>query len=372
MIGSPDRRNLIHLGDVGVDPAMRIDEYVEAIVNGFAHHAESQQRISDVLVSAERPPRLVVNGRLMWTDLEATPKSVLQSAVEHLSPRAQTTFDEVMDASGRFTLADGSPVRMHLFKSDRALSGVFRLQPPRPFTWPEMNLPDQLLEALDRSQGFILFSGPVGSRKTAAANAMIDYLNDRWERPTHILTIEDPPEFTHEDRAAYIHQREIGFTAADYLTAIYGALRARPNVIFLGELRDASQIEACLMAASLGRLAISTIHSETTYQTISRITQAFPDDRRSEILEILKAVLICIVSLRAVPGVDGQEHLAYEILWLDKTSRNLLDELDQLRGHVATGENCVPMSTVLNDLVHQGRITRDEALRHAHQPDEIT
>ena len=328
------------------------------------------------MVDHGRPPAFVINNALMFTDCPNVSEAVIDSMRNHLKPAAQVAFERDMDADGRFKLDTGGIVRMHLYRSGDAMgsaaSAALRLQPPKPWRWEQMNLPDVILSMLEKPQGLILFSGPVGSRKTSACHAMLDYVNRRYDQPRHIYTIEDPPEFEHEDLGSLFHAREIGHTAKDFPTAIYGALRVRPDIILIGELRDPETIDAGLLASRLGRLALSTIHSETTIKTLARITQAFAADKRADVMASLKDNLLGIVNLRAVPSIAGGTVLAHEVLLLDESNRDLIEKPTELHGTLERpGTQSISMEACLSKFAKGGVITADVAEKYAPDPTRL-
>jgi twitching motility protein PilT len=244
------------------------------------------------------------------------------------------------------------------------------LQPPRPFRWDEMGLPNHLLDLLDRPQGLVIFVGPVGSRKTAALNAMLDHVN-RKHPPKHVVTVEDPPEFTHTPINGYFHQREIGHTTPSYRTAIEGALRMRPDFLIVGEARDGDTIDAALLASKLGRLCMTSMHVETTTEAIMRISQSFSGSKRDEVMATFESSMLAIVALRPVPTVNGDIVLAYEILRNTKATRPNLSDPLKLRGMLLEGDNMIRMESCLERLYRDGKITRETAIAFAPDPDAL-
>jgi Tfp pilus assembly pilus retraction ATPase PilT len=351
--------------------APSIEDYVEILLRGLEReHGFLPGAVTDILIDHGRPPAFVASGDLRFTDCPKVQERIIDSMVQHLKPSARDAFMNDMDADGRFKLPGGGITRMHLFRSGDSLgdaaSAALRLQPPKPFTWEQMKLPDEILELLDKPQGLILFSGPVGSRKTSACHAMLDYVNKRVDQPRHIYTIEDPPEFEHEDIGSLFHSREIGHTAKDFPMAIHGALRVRPNIILIGELRTPETIDAGLLAARLGRLALATIHSETTIKTISRITQAFPEGKRGDVLASLKDNLIGVINLRTVPTVQGGEVLAYEVLLIDQNTVELIDKPLELLGALERPHSKMnSMEQCLTEFAKKGIISLDTANQYA-------
>jgi len=348
-----------------------LDEFVR-IIEG---QIPESQRLTDIHLDTLGPTWVMINDHLYPTNATPVPQIITEDAKMHLSTHAQHLFDTEQDAGGRLKRADGSIIRMQLYMCDDSISLALRLQPPRPWTFDQMGIPDHLLDLLERPQGLVLFAGAVGSRKTSVLHAMLDTVNRRSEKQRkHIYMIDDPPEFTHLPLHALFHGREIGVTTPNYKTAIYGSLRAKPDYLTIGEMRNAETIEAAVLAGSLGRLVMTTIHSETATQTLTRLIQSFPADRRDEMNAALADVLLAICAFKVVPTVSGGTALAYEILRKNDQTRNLLDDPVQLRGAL-DDPGCADMNsfeTCLSEMYRKSIITRESAEKYAPDPSRLT
>jgi twitching motility protein PilT len=373
-------RNCVNATSIAseLESAYSIEDYVSTLVTYLDESGQLHFPITDIHIDTDRPPSIVSNDVHYFVEGPAVPGIVIDSMIRHLRPAASESLHTTFEADGRFFRTGNQGItRMHVYHSGDgagdSYSAALRLQPRSPYKWDEMGLPAHVKAWLDRPQGLIIFSGPVGSRKTSAAHALIDAANRRIEKPQHIILIEDPPEFAHEQIGSLFHQREIGHTALDFPTAVIGALRVKHDLMLIGELRSFETIEAGLTAARLGKKVITTVHSETTVKTIARITQAFPPGRRDDVIATLKDNLIGIVNLRPVPRVDGGLVLAYEILSVSSENNDLIDEPDQLIGKIENSRDgsSNTLEHCLSELTKEGIISPDTARQYAPDPTRL-
>jgi twitching motility protein PilT len=225
-----------------------------------------------------------------------------------------------------------------------------------------------------RTNGLIVFTGPTGSGKTTALAALIDRLNRTTERV--VVTVEDPVEYVHEPVRSVIAHCEIGRDVENYATALHGFMRADPDVILVGEMRDRSTMEAVLSAAETGHLVLSTLHTIDAAQTVDRIIDAFASDTQSQIRTQLASTLLAIISLRLVPLRNGDGRVAAtEILIGTDAVRAMIREgkTHQLRNAISTGRaaGMRTLETSLSDLVVRGTISIDAARLAANRPNEV-
>lgn len=240
-------------------------------------------------------------------------------------------------------------------------------------TFEEIGLPLAISSMSALHQGLILFTGPTGSGKSTSMATLIDAINRT--RPCHIITIEDPIEYLHQNHRAVVHQREVGSDARTFDRALRSALREDPDVVLVGEMRDLESIAITLTLAETGHLVISSLHTNDAPQALDRIVDVFPADRQSQVRLQLASVLSAVVAQRLVPRIGGGMVAAYEALIATSAVSNLVREgkTRQLRNAMqmgmAAGNQTLEMS--LNALVAQGLITKDDAIATALVPQDI-
>ncbi|HEU5191333.1 MAG TPA: PilT/PilU family type 4a pilus ATPase, partial [Methylomirabilota bacterium] len=237
--------------------------------------------------------------------------------------------------------------RVNLFLSQGEVRGVMRHIPGKIPIFEELHLPKVLERLAMERRGMILVTGITGSGKSTTLAAMIDYMNRG--RNDHIVTIEDPIEFTHEDRKCVISQREIGHDSGNFAQALRAALRQDPDIILVGEMRDAETMEVALHAAETGHLVLSTLHTLNATETVNRIISTFPPHQEDQIRGQLSAVTQGIVSQRLVVRADGKGRVpAVEVMVGTGLIRDCIKESDktsQLPSVIAAGQAQYGMQT---------------------------
>jgi twitching motility protein PilT len=240
-------------------------------------------------------------------------------------------------------------------------------------TFDQIGLPFSARELISLKQGLILFCGPTGSGKSTTMATMIDAIN--MTRPCHIITIEDPIEYLHENKVAVVHQREVGIDAQSFERALRAALREDPDVVLVGEMRDPESIAITLTLAETGHLVVSSLHTNDAPQTLDRIVDVFPGERQGQIRQQLASTLSAVIAQRLVPRVGSGLMAVYEVLLGTQPVTNLVREgkANQLRNAMqialSAGHKTIEMS--LNELVAAGVITHETAVATAFHPHEI-
>lgn len=254
------------------------------------------------------------------------------------------------------------------------LAASIRLLPAHIPSLDSLNLPASLAQLSDRRQGLILLTGPTGCGKTSTLAALLGLINVR--RRDHIITIEDPIEYEHVNHDSIVEQIEVGRDTPSFADAVRAVLRQDPDVILVGEMRDADTMSAALTAAETGHLVLSSLHTNDTSQTISRILDIFPAGHQSQIRQQLSLALLAIITQQLVPAADGSgRYPAVEILMATTAIRNLIrtGQDHQIRSHISTGraDGMVTMEQSLAELVSSGRVGRDMAFSHCYNPAEL-
>jgi twitching motility protein PilT len=291
-----------------------------------------------------------------------------------LKPRQR----EILDVEGGVDFSyvigdDEARFRVSLFKQRGKLSLVARLVNSFIPSFKELGLPDSIESLCHFPDGMIIFAGVTGSGKSTSIAAMLDYIAER--EPLHILTIEDPIEFTFTDKKAYINQREIGLDVIDWHKALKDAVREDPDVILVGELRDVETFEAAINAAETGHLVFGTIHASTSPSTINRILDLFPVAKHNAVRKGLANNLRAIIAQKLLKGLKKPRVPTNEIMIVNPTIKKLIAEGEDLKLHDAIkifyNEGMVDFTENLRQLVERGDIDKQTALEFAPDPEKL-
>jgi twitching motility protein PilT len=262
---------------------------------------------SDLIVKSDNVPRVRLKGALKPLDTEAVSAEEFVSIAKYILTKEQfadlrkygsVDFAYDYDAKNRF--------RINLFQSRGKLSIAARLITANIRKFEDLYLPPVMAEICMQPQGIVLLAGVTGSGKSTTIAAMLNYVNAR--KPVHILTIEDPIEFIFEDQKATIHQREVGIDVLDFKTGLRALVRENPDIVLIGEMRDAETFEAALHAAETGHLVFGTIHASSTSQTFGRIYDLFKPDEREQVRKILGYQMRAIVYQKLLPTLRPEIH----------------------------------------------------------------
>ena len=240
-------------------------------------------------------------------------------------------------------------------------------------TFEEIGMPAIVRELIHQKQGLILFCGPTGSGKSTSMATLVDAINQ--EKPCHIITIEDPIEYLHQNKTAVVHHREVGIDALSFSRALRSALREDPDIVLVGEMRDPESIAITLTLAETGHLVLSSLHTNDAPQTLDRIVDVFPPERQGQIRLQLASTLTAVIAQRLAPRVGGGLVAVYEILLGTSAVSNLIREgkTNQLRNamQIALTQGHKTLEMSLNELVGSGVITLECAVDLAFVPHEV-
>lgn len=330
-------------------------------------------RASDVHFVVGRPPALRVHGKLAYSSAAAVERDELLRTIRRILPDSAWSMYERHGDVGAANHGDLGPLRLHAYSTLAGPALAVRLLPRDVPTLELLGLPSVVCEFADAASGLIVFSGPTGSGKTSSLAAIIDRINKTSARI--VVTIEDPVEYVHRPRLSIVHQREIGKDAETFEAGLLVALRSDPDVIVLGEIRSAQAIRVALRAAETGHLVLTTLHASDTTRAVSRLVDAFPAERQSEVRSKLADVFVGIIAQRLIPTLDGGRCCAAEVLTSADSTRSLIRDgkFHQLRNAIEMGK-IAGMRTLeadLQRLVCEGVIREDEARRYACRPVDI-
>ncbi len=263
---------------------------------------------SDVVLKVGTPPGVRIHGDLLpLPDAEPLTADDMQAAADVvLDDYHRRRFANDLQADLAYETAELGRFRVNVFRQRGQLSMVIRVIQAHIRSVTELNLPPVVERIANERRGLILVTGTTGSGKSTTLAAMLDYINA--SRHSHIITIEDPIEYTHRDQLCYVNQREVGYDAVNFPSALKAAMRENPDIILVGEMRDLETIETAIMAAETGHLVLSTLHTLDAPETITRVISAFPEHQRDQVRQILASILKGIVSQRLLPRADGIRH----------------------------------------------------------------
>jgi twitching motility protein PilT len=332
---------------------------------------------SDLHLKVGVPPMMRLKGSIRRMDMRPlTLDDVERLITPTLTPRLRRLLEETGGADYSYVIGlEECRFRCNLFKQRGRLSLIARRVNTRIPSFEQLNLPPILEKLCQYDQGLIILAGVTGSGKSTTIAAMMEYLNER--ESLHILTVEDPIEFTFTDKKAVINQREIGLDVPDWNTALKHAVRQDPDVIVVGELRDRATFEAGIQAAETGHLVLGTLHASSAASTINRILDLFPADLHNAIRQALAFNLKAVVCQKLLPCTrPGVQRVpTNEIMVVNPTVKDLIikGEDKKLSEAIRIGflEGMIDFTESLNQLVQKGDIDRATALEVAPNPEAL-
>lgn len=333
---------------------------------------------SDLHLKAGNYPCLRIDGALhpmtQFTRLGA--EEIQAMATGMMNDRQKMKFKGASELDMAYSLEGVGRFRANIYHERGQISMVLRVIPSKIRTFDELNLPPVVSRLCEERRGLVLVTGATGSGKSTTLAAMIDRINRT--RAEHIITIEDPIEFYHQDRKAFINQREIGSDTPSFEIALRSALRQDPDVILVGEMRDVETMRTAILAAETGHMVLSTLHTLDAQETVQRIIGVFPPSEQKQVRLQLASTLRGVISQRLVARADGKGRVpAAEILVATEFIRECIIDPDKtrlIREILASGTSQYGMQTFdqsLFDLYSRGLITMEEASASASNPDEI-
>ena len=345
---------------------IRIEMLLQEVIN---------QHASDLHLQVGLPPMLRIDGAL--TPVANTPSldgETTERLIFSILDNEQKQIllkDKEFDFS--FAFGDLGRFRVNAFHERGNIAAAMRLIPNDIPTLAELGLPAVVESFADYPRGLVLVTGPTGSGKSTTLAALLDKINS--ERSEHIITIEDPIEFTHKSKRSVIVQREVHYDTYSFSAALRSALREDPDVVLIGEMRDLETISAAITIAETGHLVFATLHTNSASQSIDRMVNVFPPHQQPQIKAQLGNMLMAICSQRLIPAIGGGRLVSAEILVANPAVRNIIREgkshqLDQVI-QTSAKEGMQSMDRTLVQLVQSGQITYDEAKNYAVDLDDL-
>jgi twitching motility protein PilT len=322
---------------------------------------------SDIHIKSNRPAFLRLHGHLEAVEMDPLPPAHIREFIEQTVPEnfydrwrqeGQVDYSYRLELVGRF--------RVNAFMQRGVPGVVMRHVKANPPTFSELNLESTALEALTlHREGIVLVCGATGSGKSTTLAAMINHINQT--RDSHIVTLEDPIEYTYTDNRSIINQREIGIDCANFASGMKSVLRQDPDVILVGEMRDPDTFETALQAAETGHLVLGTLHAANGQQAVQRLFEVFPPERREALQKQIAGSLRAIITQKLLPALEGDGRIpASEVFIVDALGRRMisdgqLDRIEEVIG-ASTDNGSKTFNHDLHRLIKAGQIAKDDAL----------
>lgn len=326
-----------------------------------------EEKASDIHISAGLPLMMRVHGKLTQTLAQPDEEQTQEMLYNLLNARQQEDFDKGLDIDFAVETSDGNRQRVNIFRQKGKIAATIRLLNNHIPTLEELHMPELLYKLAEEPRGLVLITGPTGSGKSTTLAAMIEHINKT--RQDHIITIEDPIEYTYDSKLALIHQRETGRDVTDFAAALRSALREDPDIILVGEMRDYETIMAALTAAETGHLVLSTLHTTGAAQTVDRVIDACPSGNQNQVRTQLAGVLKGVITqcLMPVAGGGGRVAATEILLGTDAITNLIRENKSHQMGSMMQSGAGMGMHTLNMDLMRlmrEGMIDRQTAFAY--------
>jgi twitching motility protein PilU len=327
-----------------------------------------EKKASDLFFSPYAPAKIKIDGKIMPVNkLEMTPKMVRQAAIELMDEDQLEQFTRDLEVDFAISEAGLGRFRVNVFHQRGNVAMVLRYITSELPTLEELGMPSQLKDLIMMRRGLILMVGSTGCGKSTTLAAMINHRNEKTS--SHILTIEDPIEFLHPNKNSIVNQREVGLDTKSYARALKSAMRAAPDVILIGEIRDRESMQAALDMAGTGHLVVGTLHSNNASETLDRIINMFPQEQNGQVFMDMGHYLRAILSQRLVRSRSGKLVAAVELMLNTPHIKDLILKGDisaVKEAHKESGEaGMQTFDDALLNLYKAGTVTLEEAMSHA-------
>jgi twitching motility protein PilT len=285
-----------------------------------------QQNASDMHLSAGCQPYFRIHGEMVALNHPALENEAVQALIfEILTEKQKRAFVEQWELDTSYHVKGIGRFRVNVFMQRRGMGGVFRVIPEIIKSAKDLNLPQSIMDMIDTPRGLVLVTGPTGSGKSTTLASMIHEIN--LTRKEHIITIEDPIEFVHENKGSLINQREVNSHTKSFANALRAALREDPDIVLVGELRDLETMQLAMTAAETGHLVFGTLHTNNAPKTVDRIIDVFPQAQQSQIRVMLSESLRGVIAQTLFPRADKPGRIAaFEVLTNNHAVANLIRE----------------------------------------------
>jgi len=340
----------------------------ETIIEALAKGA------SDIHLKVGLPPTLRTAGQLEPANGPAWQLEQLKTALfSLLTPLQRETFEARMELDAGISISEHVRIRLNLYSELDTIGGAIRLIPSEAPSLAQLGAPAVLQELAGLKSGLVIVSGATGTGKTTLLAGMINHINGNEAK--HIYTIEDPVEYVFKPKRSIVTQREVGYSTLDFATAVRSSLRADPDVLMVGEMRDRQTVLAVLEAAETGLLVLTTLHTSSSIKAVQRILSMFQPSEKEFLQLQLSGCLRAVVCQQLLPSVDGDRRPVHEILVATAAVREALmkGEFEQLEEYIANGsyDGMQSMDATIYEAVAAGLIDPAVAVAHAINPDEM-
>ncbi|MBT5218335.1 MAG: PilT/PilU family type 4a pilus ATPase [Woeseia sp.] len=327
-----------------------------------------EKKASDLFFAPFSPAKIKIDGKIMPVNkLEMTPKMVKQAAIELMNEDQLEEFTRELEIDFAISEAGLGRFRVNVFHQRGNVSMVLRYITSELLTLEELGMPEQIKELVMLRRGLILMVGATGSGKSTTLAAMLNHRNEKTS--SHIITVEDPIEFLHSNKKSIVNQREVGLDTKSYARALRSAMRAAPDVLQIGEIRDRESMQSAIDMAGTGHLVLATLHSNNAPETLDRIINMFPQAQHSQVFMDLGHYLRAILSQRLVRTRTGKRVAAVELMINTPHIKDLImkGEISDVKEALKdSGEKGMQnFDEALLGLYKNGTITMEEAMVHA-------
>jgi len=330
---------------------------------------------SDLHLVSRSEPQIRIDGKLTPLNLpKLEGKDIEEMCYGIITDKQKKIFEEQGELDFALMIPNIGRFRVNYYNTLGDIAAAFRIIPTAIPSLEDIDAPLIFKSIIKREKGLILVTGPTGSGKSTTLAAMLNEIN-LTERK-HILTIEDPVEFVHENNNSLFSHREVGNDTKSFATALKYALREDPDIILIGEMRDKETIAAALTAAETGHLVFGTLHTNSAYQTINRIVDVFGGDEQPQIRAMLSTSLVSVISQALIPKIGGGRVAVHEILINTPAIANLIREnkVHQIYSQMQLNQQQTGMQTqtqVILKLLKSRIISKEEAIKYSNKPDEL-
>lgn len=332
-------------------------------------------KASDLHLVSRSEPQIRIDGKLVSLNLPVMDGTTIEEmAYSLLTDKQKKEFEEELELDFAIVLPDIGRFRANYYRVMGDLACAFRIIPIDIPSLDQLNAKEIFKEVIKREKGLILVTGPTGSGKSTTLAAMINEINITENK--HIITVEDPVEFMHDNKKCLFSHRNVGTDTRSFARALKFAMREDPDVILIGEMRDQETVGAALTAAETGHLVFGTLHTNSAPETINRIIDVFSGDEQPQIRAQLATSLVAVISQALLPRIGGGRVAAQEIMITNPAIKNLIreDKVHQLYSQMQLNQQATGMTTQTQELVEYLRqkiISKDSAVQYSNRPEEL-